>query len=248
VVLLNWSMNIAGYPPHTRSASRVVGVTHMSTFAAMRFLEDLGIVNGWLLAEGTQPQLERVRAGQATQVGLKEMFSERRVVNSEGLASGTVMFAASPRSAEPPPTDRSLAMWAESRSQPWMEMVDNETAYLGGLEDAHLDRLLAWFLNQRPIDQDWRKMRIDRKTLALLRHGLFEHGWTRNLGLVKPDRQITDLWGGIHRHASLEIRHHPRPTTVQVGLRLRQEFGEIFSRDILERCPLDDDNGKTTPR
>ena len=47
-------MNIAGYPPHTRSASRVVGVTHMSTFAAMRFLEDLGILNGWLLAEGTQ--------------------------------------------------------------------------------------------------------------------------------------------------------------------------------------------------
>lgn len=245
--MLNWSMTAAGYPAHTRSGARVVGVSHMSTFAAMRFLEEIGVSTGWLLAEGSQPQLERVTVGRATRVGLPELFAERRVVRTEGLASGSLLFAAGARAGEPPP-DRPLIPWAEARGQVWLELVDNEVAYWGGLEDGHLDRLLLWFICQRPIEIDWRSLRIEPRTMTLLRHGLFEHGWSRNLALVKPERGISELWGGIHRHALVDTRHHPRPGAVQVGLRLRQEFREIDAKDILERCPLDDDTGKLSLR
>ncbi len=245
MALLNWSMSIIGYPAHARSGSRVIGVSHMSTFVVMRFLEDIGIVSGWLLAEGSQPQLERVRAGSATWVGLPELFSERRVVKTEGLASGRLMFAAAPKTSQPPPSDRPLSAWAESHQQPWVEVVDNETAYWGGLSDAHIGRLLTWFVCQRPLEHDWRKVSIEPRTLAIMRHGMLEHGWTRNLGLVKADKGVTDLWGGVHRKCLLDHQHHPQPGHVQAGLRLRLEFGEIFGKDILERCPLSDETGKT---
>jgi hypothetical protein len=241
---MNWSMTIVGYPPHARAAARVVGVSHMSTFAAMRFLEDLGIASGWLLAEGSQPQLERVRTGSPTLVGLPELFSERRVVKTEGLASGTLVFAAAPKSSPPPPADGRLAEWAASRGQPWIEVVDNESAYWGGLDDEQTSRLLTWFVCQRPFEQDWRAVTIEQRTLAILRHGLLEHGWTRNLALAKPERGLSDLWGGLHRNCLLDNRHHPRPSRVQVGLRLRLEFGELYGKDILEQCPLNDDTGK----
>ncbi len=241
-------MTLAGYPPHARSGSRVVGISHMSTFAAMRFFEDVGITSGWLLAEGSQPQLERISTGRATQVGVAELFSDRRVVKTEGLASGTVVFAASNRGAGAPPSDRPLTTWAESQAQPWLELVDNEVAYWGGLDDEKINRLLLWFICQRPFELDCRKLTIEPRTLALLRHGLMEHGWTRNLALVKPERGMCELWGGVHRNSLLDSRHHPRPGAAQSGLRLRIEFQEVFSRDVLERCPLDDDTGKLALR
>lgn len=237
-------MTLAGYPPHARSGGRVVGVTHMSTFAAMRFLEAIGVAGGWLLAEGSQPQLERVRQGRPTQVGLAELIADRRVVQTEGLASGSLLFAAAPKGAVEPPGDRPLPAWAEAHGQPWVEVVDNETAYWGGLDDARINRLITWFVCQRPLEQDWRTVTLEPRTLAILRHGLLEHGWTRNLSLAKPERGMSDLWGGVHHGSMLDHRHHPRPGAAQIGLRLRLEFGELYGKDLLERCPLDDDTGK----
>ena len=48
----NWSMSLTGYPAHARSGTRVIGVSHMSTFAAIRVAEALGLATGWLFAEG----------------------------------------------------------------------------------------------------------------------------------------------------------------------------------------------------
>jgi hypothetical protein len=237
-------MTISGYAPHTRSGTRVVGVTHMSTFSMMRFLEGIGVASGWLLAEGSQPQLERVRPGSPTLIGLPELFSQQRVVATEGLASGTLVFAAAPRNSPPPPGDRPLQAWAESRQQPWVEVVDNETAYWGGLDDERTNRLVTWFACQRPFEVDWRTVKVETRTMAILRHGLLEHGWTRNLALAKPERGLSDLWGGIHRNSLIDRRQQPLPSKVQAGLRLRLEFGELFGKDLLEKCPLDDVTGK----
>jgi hypothetical protein len=244
MALLNWSMTMIGYPAHERSGTRVIGLSHMSTFAAMRFVEDLGIVSGWMKAEGSQPQLERVRVGSPTWIGLPELFAERRVVKTEGLASGSLVFAAGAKSDGAPPNDRTLVAWAESRRQPWVEVVDNETAYWGGLDDRQLAMIMCWFLSQRPFEHDWRKVAIEARTLSILKHGLFEHGWTRNLGLAKPERGSSDLWGGVHRNCLLDHSHQPEPSRVQAGLRLRLELGELFGKDLLERCPLNDETGK----
>jgi hypothetical protein len=253
MAVLNWSMTILGYPAHARSGVRMIGLTHMSTFAVMRVLESCGVVNGWLLAEGSQPQLERVRSGAATWVGLSELFRERRVVKTEGLANGRLVFAAavpgSGGNPAAPPTDRPLVAWAESRGQPWVEVVDNECAYWGNLSDRHIAQLLAWFASQRPLDADWRQLRFEPRTLALLRHGLFEHGWTRNLGLVRPDRATAELWGGVHRACQLEgAAAAAPPQKVQSGLRLRIDAGELLAKEMSERCPLSDETGKTGPR
>ena len=54
MALLNWSMTMIGYPAHARSASRVVGLTHMTTHEALQFAENLGVSAGWLQVEGSQ--------------------------------------------------------------------------------------------------------------------------------------------------------------------------------------------------
>jgi hypothetical protein len=255
MALLNWSMTIMGYPAHARSGVRMVGLTHMSTFAVMRFLEASGVVSGWLMAEGAQPQLERVRSGAATWVGLTDLFRDRRVVKTEGLANGRLVFAAATTAPggggtpTPPPSDRPITAWAESRGALWVEIVDNEYAYWGNLDDQRLGQLLAWFICQRPLDADWKQQRLDARTFALLRHGLFEHGWTRNLGLARPDRATTDLWGGVHRACLLEGVATAAPISrVQTGVRVRLDAGEISAKELAERCPLSDETGKTGPR
>ncbi len=244
MALSNWSMTLIGYHAHARSGSRVIGVSHMSTFAAMLFAQELGIRGGWLLADGSQPQLEGVRANHLAYVELPELFAHSRVVKTEGLASGTLIFAGAPRDAGMPPGAEALVAWAEGRNQPWVEVRDNEHAYWGGLDEAQSARLLTWFLCQRPLDADWRKVRIEPRTLARLRHGLIDHGWTRNLELVKADRGLCELWGGVHRSCVLEHQHQPLPSRVQTGLRLRLELGEFSGKDLGEGCPVNDETGK----
>jgi len=105
---LNWSMTIVGYPKHQRSGTTVVGVSHMTTHEVMRFAEALNFYTGWLLSEGAQPQLEGVRAGRPMWIALAEMFAERRIVKTEGIASGALVFAAAAAANGQPPGDRSL--------------------------------------------------------------------------------------------------------------------------------------------
>jgi hypothetical protein len=239
---VNWSMSAAGYPAHSRSGTRVAGLSHMSTFAAMRFAEAIGLSQGWLFAEGSQPQLDGVRTGAPTHVWLDQMLASRMVVQTEGLASGTLVFAAGPASEGQPLSGNSLIAWAEAKGQPWVEVIDNEVAYWGGLDDARLTKLLAWFLATRTHDSDWRKLAIEARVAARLRHGLFDHGWTRNLGLTTNDR--VDLWGGVPLNAGLAHEYHPTPGKVASGLRLKLALGEFTGRELNERCPINDETGK----
>jgi len=239
----NWSMSLTGYPAHARSGARVVGVSHMSTFSAMRVAEAMGLGSGWLFAEGAQPQLEGFRAGAPQAVSLGQMLAAQMVVQTEGLANGSLVFAAAKPEDGEPLSGRSLIAWAEAKGQPWVEVIDNEVCYWGGLDDARLAKLLTWFLCQRPLTIEWKKHVIEARTFARLRHGLFEHGWTRNLGLAVPGKH-QDLWAGLHQTCLLEHGKLPLPTRVAVGLRLRADLGEFTARDIPDRCPINDESGK----
>ena len=240
-------MTAIGYPPHAKAGVRVVAVSHMSTFASLRFCEDIGIRTGWILAEGSQPQLDHVDAGSPTWVALSKMFADARIVATEGLASGRLIFAAATPAAGRPPTDRPLTAWAELHHQPWLEVIDNETSLWGGLTDPQLSRLLAWFVCQRPLEADWRNSRVESRCFARLRQGLFEHGWTRNLALVRSDRKTVDLWGGAHRTCLLDHAGLPLPSQANSGLRLRLDLGELSASELTERCPVADDTGKLAP-
>jgi hypothetical protein len=243
---LNWSMTMVGYPAHARSASRTTGVTHMSTHEALQFIESLGLSEGWLQIEGSQPQLERIRSGTRIGVNLPELFASSRVINTEGVSSGALTFVAVDPARGKPPADRTLIAWAEANQAPWLEIIDNDVVYLGGLDDQQVDRLMVWFLCRRPLEIDWRTTHLEARAAGRLRHGLFEHGWTRNLGLVKTlRRQSCELWGGVHRKCILDHAAQPSPTQVQVGIRMSIEGKEWIGKDLGEqRCLLSDETGK----
>jgi hypothetical protein len=246
MALLNWSMTMIGYPAHARSASRVVGLTHMSTHEALQFAENLGVSAGWLQVEGSQPQLERIREGTRVGVSLPELFATSRVIDTQGVASGALTFVASDPARGKPPTDRPLVAWAEEQAAPWLEVIDNDAAYWGGLHDKQVDRLLAWFLSRRPLEVEWRKALIEPRFAARLRAGLFDHGWTRNLELAKPRGRITcELWGGVHRTCILDHAAQPAPSSVQTGVRASFDAGQWVGRELADqRCLLSDETGK----
>jgi len=241
----NWSMTMIGYPAHRRSGSPVVGVSHMSTHEVFRFAEVLDLQTGWLRAEGSQPQLERVRGGDTAWVALAELFADRRVVMTDGLASGSLVYVSALPSHGVPPADRTLSAWAVEHRRPWVEVIDNEIAYWGGLTPDQIDRLLAWFICQRPLDTDWRATRIAGPTAGRLRQGLFEHGWTRNLGLAKPGKRAqVEFWGGVHGTCILDHAALPAPARVATGIALALDGEQWEGKELPTRCPLNDDNGK----
>ncbi len=244
---VNWSVTAIGHPPHAKAGVRVVAVSHMSTFAALRFCEDIGIRTGWMLAEGAQTQLDQLDAGAPTWVALSKLFADARIVPTEGLASGRLIFAAATPATGRPTADRPLTAWAEQHHQPWLEVIDNEICQWGGLSDPQLSQLLAWFVCQRPLEVDWKGVRVESRCFARLRLGLFEHGWTRNLALVRADRKTVDMWGGVHRTCLLEHAGKPLPCQTNAGVRLRIDLGELGASELTERCPIADDTGKLAP-
>lgn len=247
--LLDWSMTILGYPAHRLSGAAVVGVSHMSTHAALRFAEGIGCYTGWIVADSDQPQLEGLRAGEPTWVALAELFVEGRVANTEGVVSGSLVFASAVPASGPPPEDRSLIAWAEEGGRAWLEVRDNETAYFGGLSDAALEGLLAWFACQRPLDADWRATRFEPSLAEDLRGGLFDHGWTRNGSLVATGRRPqVELWAGVHERSVLEHHEVHRLSAVHRGLRLTLAGDTWRGAEIEGPCPLDDHTGRSVPR
>jgi hypothetical protein len=246
MALLNWSMTMVGYSAHARNASRVIGLSHMSTHDALHFLEVHGMTTGWLQVEGSQPQLERIREGTRVDVNLPELFASSQIVQTEGVASGALTYVVADPASGKPPGDRSLITYAEERQAIWLEVIDNDLSYFGGLNDTLIEQLILWFLSRRPADLPWRKTTIDPRLFARLKTGLFDHGWTRNLELVKAGKKTTcDLWGGVHRKCLLDHGHANSPAALQTGMRLMCENNNWTGKDISDqRCLLNDDTGK----
>lgn len=248
--LLDWSMNMIGYAPHRLSGAGVVAVTHMSTHAAFRVAEALGMYTGYLHCQGQQPQLQGIEAREPTWVVLAELLVEDRVANTEGVVSGALTFAAAVPASGAPPADRPLVSWTEAHGRPWMRIVDNENVYFGGLSDSAIDQLLCWYLCARPLQLAWRECGLAAPTAATLRHGLFDHGWSRNAELVMTGwRPTVDLWAGVHDRCPLAHDELERLSTLQYGVRLTLKGGEWHGKPLRdEECPLDDETGRATPR
>ena len=92
--ILNWSSTILTYPAHARSAVPVIALSHMNTHEALRFAESIGLFTGWVITEQPQPLLQGLLEGKPSWVSLAEMFVERRIVKTEGMVSGSVIFTA----------------------------------------------------------------------------------------------------------------------------------------------------------
>jgi hypothetical protein len=244
--LFDWSTNILGYPRHQRSGSPMVGLSHMITHDALAFAQDAGLGSGWMHLTNPQPHLEDLPEGEPVWVDLSELFVDQRIAHTEGIVSGAVTFIGAAAEDGPPPSDRPLTTWAEEIGRIWVQMIDNECTYWGGVDDTLAEDLLRWFCCQHPINRAWTEVGFEADVAAFLRAGLFVHGWTRNNDLVAPGgRAAQDLWGGIHTHCILDHEAIHALAAAQVGVRLILR-GEAWQGAIIddEPCPLNDENGR----
>ncbi|TVR42953.1 MAG: hypothetical protein EA402_10400 [Planctomycetota bacterium] len=220
----------------------------MNTHEALRFAESIGLFTGWIITENPQPLLEGLLEGQPAWVSLAEMFVERRIVQTEGMVSGTVVFTAAVPADGDPPKDRSLITWAEELGHPWLLAVDNECAYWGGLGDIQIDALLRWFVCRHPSSVRWQEVRFTTDLARRLQRGLFEHGWSINHNLVGEGRSgRLDLWAGCHERCILEHPPTHRLSALNTGLRLTLRTATWTAEAIDEEdCPIDDITGRVS--
>ena len=241
--LLNFATSIMGYPPHRRSGQSMVGVSYITTHDALRFAAMIGLGKGWMRVSDPQPQLEAFPVGPAVKVDLSSLFDDARIAATQGIVSGSVVFAATKPEDPPPPSDRPLQVWADSLRRPWVEVIDNECAYLAGLEAEHILRLLSWFVCQMPLSLPWRDLSFACDVSKHLMLGLYRHGWTRQIALVHPTSQ--DLWGGTFSKCFLGHIPAQLVSSVQEGVRLELS-GKTWQGIIIndQRCPLSDETGR----
>ena len=251
MALLDWSMSLVGYPPHRLSGVAVVGISHTPCHDALRLAQSCGFERGWLWADGPQPHFVDLSIDQPQWVQLDELFRQQRIAMTEGLVGGTVSFVAAAEGVEPPPAGDDVRAWAERQGQPWLLMIDNEFCRWGGLTDAHTDRLLAWFVGNRPLPVACRRWSFAASVAEQLRVGLFDHGWTRNGELVSDGRRPTvQLWGGVHGRSILDHDGTRQLSLVQRGVRLIADAAAARwqLQRLPEDCPLDDETGRLARR
>ncbi len=242
--ITDWSMSILGYQKHVYSGSEVIGVSHISTHDALVIADAVGLDSGWIWCDEMAAQLEDLAADRATWNKLDTLFEEERVIKTEGMVGGMLSFVAAAEDLTPPESTQStdsVAMsgskphteerlpreWAEDKGCAWLESVDNEMAYFGGLNEAQQRQLMIWFLCRRPLDGQWRSMSVDDACWAELRRGVFNGGWTRNCNLVEDGRRVRqEIWGGVHEHCALDIADRPRLSLINSGLKMRSQTNQ----------------------
>ena len=248
MALLDWSMTMLCYPAHRRSGAEVIGLSHMSLYAALHWAEMAGLSTGWLSADEDPLLLDGAVSGERNWVTLANLFMQGNVAQTEGVVSGTVTYVPAEPSNGSAPEDRDLIAWAEEQGLPWIQMVDNEYCYLGNVDDQVLRKLFIWFLNQRPLTQDGYDDTMTDRAFAAVRQGLESFGWTRNCSLVRLQRSVSqDLWAGVHERCILDKRGYHTLSEANLGMHFFRTNG-CWQVNILENdCPLDDVYARVTP-
>ncbi|NRA36763.1 MAG: hypothetical protein HRU15_01370 [Planctomycetes bacterium] len=245
--ITDWSMTILGYQKHIYSGSEVIGVSHISTHDALVIADAVGMHNGWIWCDEMAAQLEDLPSDRPTWNKLSDLFEEERVIKTEGMVGGLLSFAAVAEDLSPK-ADRQPREWAEDNSAPWLESIDNEMAFFGGLSEDQQRKLMLWFLCRRPLNGQWQEMSLDDVTWADLRKGLFHGGWSRNCNLVEDGRRVRqELWCGVHENCALDIADRPRLSLVNSGLKLRSHNHAWAIESREDKCPLDDDYARLFP-
>lgn len=244
--ITDWSMTILGYQEHVYSGSEVIGVSHMSTHDALVIADAVGLNHGWIWCDEMAAQLEDLPADRATWNTLQDLFADERVIKTEGMVGGLLSFVAANEDAVP--DDRTPREWAEDKGCAWLESVDNEMAFFGGLNDQQQRQLMTYFLCRRPLDGQWKDTTIDDALWTELRSNLFQAGWTRNYNLVEDGRRIRqEIWAGIHENCPLDTNDRPCLSLMNSGLKLRNRNQAWFIESREGNCPLDDEYARLFP-
>ena len=243
----DWSMNMRGYERHTRSASAVIGVTHVSTYDALVVANVIGMQSGWIWCDEMAAQVEGLPSDRPTWAPITNLFAEQRVINTEGLVGGVLTFVHAEESPSPDGS-RSPQEWAEDNKRPWIQVVDNELAYWGGLNDDQQRLLCSWFCSRRPLDGQWKDRELSVEAWQSLKPGLFRHGYTRNCELVSDGRKFKqEWWAGVHQKSALAQEQLAALSAYNQGVLLRVH-GQLWHVEKLdEECPLDDKFGRLHP-
>lgn len=245
----DWSMSILGYARHTRNGSAVIGVTHVSTHDALRVANAIGMQSGLIWCDDMAAQVEHLPADRPTWAPITRLFADQRVINTEGMVGGVLTFVHSQKEVHPQlDADRSPTEWAEDQGQAWIEIVDNEMAYWGGLDEEQQCRLVSWFCSRRPLDGAWEDRPIHPDSWPLIKNGLYSHGWTRNCDLVAEGRKRKqEWWAGLHQKSALEHKQAPALSALNQGLLLRVQGQQWVAEAVDDICPLDDKHGRLHP-
>lgn len=243
----DWSMSALGYDRHTKSGVEVVGITHVSTYDALVVANAIGLEGGWIWCDEMAAQVEGLPSDRPTWAPITKLFAEQRVINTEGLVGGVLTFVHAPESPAPD-ANRNPQEWAEDHKCPWIEVIDNELAYWGGLNDDQQRLLLSWFCSRRPLDGQWQERQISAEAWTFIKGGLYRHGWTRNCELVNDGRKLKqEWWAGLHQQTALEHQSLAPLSAKNTGVLLRVQ-GPLWQASALdEQCPLDDVYGRLHP-
>jgi hypothetical protein len=241
MALLDWSTSLIGYPAHRRSGVPVLGVSHCTVHDALRFAESLAWFTGWVRADAAAAHLVGLPGGLSAWSVLAECFVERRIVHTEGPVGGCLTFVPAVQADGRPPVDRGLIDWVEGRGRPWLEVIDNEMAYWGGLDQAQQRALLTWFCDRRPLPYGAGHA-VDPVAAEALLAESFRSGLSRNGALVEEARQ--QLWAGVHEHCMLDRAGYPFPSELDLGYQLVLQAGRWCLEPLEGACPIDDQRGR----
>ncbi len=250
MALVDWSISIIGYPKHERSGVPMVGVSHMTTYEALRFAESIGQFTGWLLVDGMPGQIDDAPLYTPHWSVLAELFVDERVNETQGVMSGSVTFVSAVRADGEPAEGIELGVWAQKQGRLWLEVHDNELCYWGGLNDEQIDALLAYVCARYPVPYSEEVTVLTEHDAAQLRTGLFQHGWQRNGALVREGGRypVVQLWGGVHSDCVLDHGQKQLPSEVNVGWSLTCKKGHWTTKSLNVVCPLDDERARTFGR
>ena len=243
----DWSMSILGYERHTRSGSEVIAVTHLSTHDALVLANAIGLQSGWIWCDEMAAQIEDLPSDRPTWAPLTTLFTEQRVANTEGMVGGALTFVHAQENTEPS-KDVKPQQWAAGGKRAWVEIIDNEMAYWGGLNDEQQRLLVTWFCSRRPLDGQWQSREITMETWQQIKPGLFRHGWSRNCDLVSDGRKLKqEWWAGIHAKSALHTDLTQPLSVFNQGVLLRVQGQLWIAEPLSDKCPLDDKYGRLYP-
>jgi hypothetical protein len=180
-------------------------------------------------------------------VSLRELVKKARLSTFTGLDSSDFGFVPFEEKAHPiTRSQRAFFHWADEQDLPHVYVHDNDHVWFSGFPRRMETHIFTEFLKISVFNVHDRTLRISRSDWAIIRKGLFRHGYTMNRSLCSYDKGIITyvLWTGIpevtllqtNAHSSLSLQSEKLVLTIMPNdtVRLQKETG---------RCPLTSDYG-----
>ena len=186
-------------------------------------------------------------------MSLREIVEKARLSTFTGLDGSNFGFVPCERQAHPVTrSGRTFFRWAHEHNLPHVFVHDNDHVWFGGFPRRMEKQIFAEFLKASVFRVHDRTLRISRSDWAIIRRGLFKHGYTMNRSLCSYNEGILTyvLWSGIpevtllgaNPHISLSAESEKLTLTlmpndemlVQIetgGCPLTSKYGELGNRE-----------------